>query len=153
MTRTCSDTLDWPLTALPASDFKSSRLLRSTSLGDFQMFSNLISCTVRSPADWNIRHSSCASRTAHSLSKRSLITHRNCCICAEGCDHLLSCHSLRSGPSQKMQSDRQEVQCRAGTRNLGSYVLDSVHRRSNVRAHGFVLMDGDSLQGATMRSD
>ena len=45
-----------------------------------------------------------------------------------------------------MQSDRQEVQCRAGARNLGSYVLDSVLHRSNVRAHGFVLMDGDSLQ-------
>ena len=36
LTRTCSgrssETLDWPLTAFPASDFKSSRLLRSTSL-------------------------------------------------------------------------------------------------------------------------
>ena len=45
-----------------------------------------------------------------------------------------------------MQSDRREVQCHAGARNLGSYVLDSVLHRSNVRAHGFVLMDGDSLQ-------
>ena len=39
-----------------------------------------------------------------------------------------------------MQSDRQEVQCRGGARNLGSNVLDSVLHRSNVRAHGFVLM-------------
>ena len=59
---------------------------------------------------------------------------------------MLSWHSLRSGLSQMMQCDRQEVQCRAGARNLGSYVLDSVLHRSIVRTHGFVLMDGDSLQ-------
>ena len=63
------------------------------------------------------------------------------------CVALHSRHSLRSGPSPRLQSDGKGCTVCAGARNLGSFATDDVLRRRKIRAQGFMLLDGGSIHG------
>ena len=64
------------------------------------------------------------------------------------CVALHSRHSLRLGPSPRLQSDWQGVHClRWCSQPLAASCSMTSFRRSKIRAQGFTLLDGGSMQG------
>ena len=62
-------------------------------------------------------------------------------------------HVLHLGPiSWRKLSGKGCTVC-AAARNLGSFVLDDVCRRRNIRAQGFMLLDGGSMHGLSRRNN
>ena len=62
-------------------------------------------------------------------------------------------HVLHLGPSSWRKLSGKGCTVCAAARNLGSLVLDDVCRRRNIRAQGFMLLDGGSMHGLSRRNN